>query len=516
MGAARAWYELVILEKDVPEKLILYTENWLQWLIKFTRDSGGITPSFFPMETAPEPIEWDFTAHMAGPWLAGACYAKLAGSQLPGLDDFIEASVKEILDNQINLPYDQIMNGSWSSEVREETGEGAACNGVFYGYWSGEILRGLAMYLLAKRLSPGESIYTEYEMSSHYPPYLLASPIAQNGNRTIPPHLSQAAGTGRLSQDRGWQAVNAEPIGQGGIPPKREDFNGVLYLLSQLLFWYQQGGIMKYTGELDYEVGNEVMYQDKKFRCIYTNGPSTKKVTPGTNAQVWRNMDAAVPAGTVQAFANVSLGGSDGRRPVFWGETDANEGWVLADGGDDGLGGTVPDLVGRFVLGSTVQESGQTGGSNSATTASTSISGTIGSTVLTVDHLPSHTHSGEATSAGGHTHTRGSMEITGAFASYEMGRFGSTTTEGAFYTAGSWFRGTSGHNGSAPLFRFQASRSWSGETSSSGAHTHTVSVSSTGGGKGHTHTLTGKAHQHTVSVPNPPFYKLAYFVKLPE
>lgn len=350
---------------------------------------------------------------------------------------------------------------------------------------------------------------------SNYPQYLLSSAIAVDGDKVVPPADSQTAGTGRLSQEEGWTDVNSMPISEGGIPPKREDFNGALYLLSQFLVWYQQGGVMQYVSSLQYEPNNEVFHQGVKYRCLIANGPGTSKcaVSPGTDKTVWVSRDKpSVLAGQVCPFYNCSVGGSDGRRLIPWGETEAHEEYVLCDGGTDGLGGNVPNLIGQFLLPSTVAEAGQTGGSDSATTTSASGTGTVGETVLTVDQIPSHTHTGSSSSAGAHTHTRGTMNITGEVPTGARW----TDATGAFYLdrTGEQDGDTSGSGGR--IFAFDASRSWNGETSENGAHTHTMNLNNTGGGKGHTHSLNIGSHTHTVTIPKPVFYKLAFFVKLPE
>lgn len=219
---------------------------------------------------------------------------------------------------------------------------------------------------------------------SNYPQYFLTTPIAVNGDKTIPPATAQEAGTGRLSQEQGWGSVNAMPINEGGVPPKRDDFNGALYILSAYLVWIQQGGLFNYSPNYDYEVGNEVMYQGVKYRALQANGPSSTLKTPGTDATVWKNMDANVPAGACVPFANVTLGGSDGRRPIFWGKTQADEGWVLADGGSDGQGGIVPNLLGKSIEGSNPTDAGGTSG---GTTVSTSSGIPVGSILLMAGDL---------------------------------------------------------------------------------------------------------------------------------
>lgn len=118
----------------------------------------------------------------------------------------------------------------------------------------------------------------------------------------------------------------------------------------------------------------------------------------------------------------------------------------------------------------------------------------------------SHTHTITAStaSAGSHTHTRGSMNITG--------NFGGTDVQIGYYGNGA-FAITSGgiwkdeyQSGYGKHMSFDASRNWTGATSSNGAHTHTVTASASSAGE-HTHTITGSnatngAHTHTISGSN--------------
>lgn len=108
------------------------------------------------------------------------------------------------------------------------------------------------------------------------------------------------------------------------------------------------------------------------------------------------------------------------------------------------FGGTWEQIQGRFLLGvSSSYPVNQTGGEETHT--------------LTVNESPAHTH------------TRGTMNITGSFYGDSVSRDVNITRTGAFYDAGGI-----GHFG-APQdwnlpngFKFDASRSWTGETSSSG------------------------------------------------
>lgn len=355
---------------------------------------------------------------------------------------------------------------------------------------------------------------------SKYPPHLLSCPIAQNGDKAAVPVTAQEAGAGRLSQEEGWGAWNSRPIGEGGIPPKREDFNSVLNLLSSFLVYYQQGGVMKYSASLDYEPGNEIFSATgTKCRCLVANGPNTAKgvVAPGSDKTVWKNLDApSVIAGQITPFYNCRLGGSDGRRLIPWGESVADERYVLCDGGTDGLGGNVPNLMDKFLLPSTVAQAGQTGGSLNLSIPGVTVNGTVGETVLTVDQIPSHSHTGSTSTAGSHSHTRGSMNITGFFGADDRA---ARLTDGAFYSKNDASQNTSAEGGDGrPWWRFlfDASRTWSGSTSESGSHSHSITMGSTGGGRGHTHTITSSSEAQTLTLDRPPFYRLAYFVKLPE
>lgn len=355
---------------------------------------------------------------------------------------------------------------------------------------------------------------------SKYPPHLLSCPIAQNGDKAAVPVTAQEAGAGRLSQEEGWGAWNSRPIGEGGIPPKREDFNSVLNLLSSFLVYYQQGGVMKYSASLDYEPGNEIFSATgTKCRCLVANGPNTAKgvVAPGSDKTVWKNLDApSVIAGQITPFYNCRLGGSDGRRLIPWGESVADERYVLCDGGTDGLGGNVPNLMDKFLLPSTVAQAGQTGGSLNLSIPGVTVNGTVGETVLTVDQIPSHTHTGSTSTAGYHTHTRGSMNITGFFGADDRAAW---LTDGAFYSKNDASQNTSAEGSDGrPWWRilFDASRTWSGSTSESGSHSHSITMGPTGGGRGHTHTITSSSEAQQIALDRPPFYRLAYFVKLPE
>ena len=112
----------------------------------------------------------------------------------------------------------------------------------------------------------------------------------------------------------------------------------------------------------------------------------------GIKVDPWDSFPSRVPI----AVDGVTFGGSDGRRAILPGETEARENWVKCDGGSDGKGGTVPDLRGRMILGaSNAYAAGSTGGS---AIHAHSLSGAVGATTLSVAQVASHTHSGNVSS----------------------------------------------------------------------------------------------------------------------
>ena len=111
---------------------------------------------------------------------------------------------------------------------------------------------------------------------------------------------------------------------------------------------------------------------------------------------------------------------------------------------------------------------------------------------LTVNNLPSHNHTASTNDVGAHTHTRGTMNITGEIFSrsggdgtyagfVQAGKGAFTYTKKYDTGAAGWTFSNSGTNARDRLV-FNASNTWTGETSSSGSHNHSVTVNNTGSG----------------------------------
>lgn len=256
-------------------------------------------------------------------------------------------------------------------------------------------------------------------------------------------------------------------------------------------------------------------------RCIYTDGKiyvaqraiaadESPFPTPGDESNVWLKEGVGGggnPAGSVIPFYNVNLGGPDNRNPIFWGQSEPDTGWLICDGGSDGRGGSVPDMRGKFIMGADgVDDAGQTGGAASVTPTvsvqNATQGGSIGNTTATGNVGVSGTNVGvQGTTLDGNTLPTHSHQ-TNAAQVCERG--------------GGRFCVDAGAGATAPY-------SWVTNSGGSAAHAH--SVYDPGHSHGfsaapHTHSFTGVAHTHTATVSAistvPPYYKMAYCVKLPE
>lgn len=159
----------------------------------------------------------------------------------------------------------------------------------------------------------------------------------------------------------------------------------------------------------------------------------------------------------------------------------------------DLFGGSWEQINNTFLVAQgTSYSPGSTGGSASSTHTHNIAAGTSGSTILTIAQTPAHTH------------TRGTMEITGAFYGDEVSRDVGITGTGAFQIRGG---GTGGFMGSgfkytlSNGFNFAASRSWTGETSSVGE------------GEGHTHSTPATTTSEASNTNNLPPYLAVYMWK---
>jgi len=248
-------------------------------------------------------------------------------------------------------------------------------------------------------------------------------------------------------------AVFSMPLSRGGKAIPRRTLNGLLKLLGDWLYYYQQGGVPSYSESVDYIPGREVLSNNKIWRCTKANGADNPQIP--TEGEYWTEflttnsiLDKFYPVGSIYISVN-----NTSPSILFGGEWEQIQEKFLLSAGDTHTAGT-------------------TGGEFSHT--------------LTIDEMPQHNHTASSDSTGAHTHTRGTMEIYGA---WERFWCESNNTQGAVQVRRESV-GWLGHDDANVQANadFYASRHWSGATSSNGDHSHTITVDNNGSGNAHNNT----------------------------
>lgn len=85
-------------------------------------------------------------------------------------------------------------------------------------------------------------------------PSLVPLPFANGGSKNVIPTASSPT-PGLASLTDGFPALTSTPISAGGIPPVREDFNGILNLLSANTQWSNAGGFYPYDSGFSTSIG---------------------------------------------------------------------------------------------------------------------------------------------------------------------------------------------------------------------------------------------------------------------
>ena len=196
------------------------------------------------------------------------------------------------------------------------------------------------------------------------------------------------------------------------------------------------GSVMPQTGDEDgLELGEDGKLRVRK-ASAYQRGGVLASVTAAANAVPQAGQDGMLDESWVPRpdywdmfppFVPIPIwgtvpGGSDNRRAIMPGATQAREEWIFCDGGSDGKGGTTPDLRGRYIRGASLdQYAGTVGGSEEVTV---NLSGSTGATTLSTTQMPSHDHTVRALGSGG------SLEMYGSAA------YGYTDTDRTTSAAG--------------------------------------------------------------------------------
>lgn len=121
-------------------------------------------------------------------------------------------------------------------------------------------------------------------------PTPLSNELAWNGDKNPIPDTNDGS-KGLFSVEYGFPYVTQQPLAQGGIPPQRNDFNGVLNLLSKFIRYFQNGGIFAYSSAMDYSVGMLVRNGDRLYVCKAENGANTSAgVQNISNSNYWNEI----------------------------------------------------------------------------------------------------------------------------------------------------------------------------------------------------------------------------------
>ena len=317
------------------------------------------------------------------------------------------------------------------------------------------------------------------------------------------------ADSGLASWSALFPQLTALPLSAGGRAPKREDFNGLLRAFGQWVFYFMQGGVPSWERGIAYTAGSFARHNGTTWTAL-KNSTGVKPVEGEywhalsnfytSDSLVSDLLNKVYPVGSIYMSAvNVSpasfLGGT-------WQAIE--QGRMLMAAGSSWQAGTTGGAAYHAL---TVQEmpahdhsaveTAAGGHTHGASTGSAGAHSHSGGT----NNAGNHYHTGTTNGAGSHSHTRGSMNITGAFWNLGTAPQG---TNGAIYTGGAptnpaWIdshvRTTSGTS-----INFDASRSWTGSTSTDGSHTHSYSTSWSGL---HAHSLSissAGAHTHSVAI----------------
>ena len=185
--------------------------------------------------------------------------------------------------------------------------------------------------------------------------------LVVNGDTNVIPQ-STPAGSGALSFDDGFPQITQIPLGAGGIAPDRKDFNAVMKLLGDAVFFMQNGGFWSYNPLFDYAVGRVVLYTDGfLYQCIQANGTLDPKAP--TDSAYWTKIP------TLSDFDEISF--KTGDIKIHTTSTVPN-GWLLCNGagvsrttfsnlfakigttygtGDGSTTFNIPDLRDRYIIG---------------------------------------------------------------------------------------------------------------------------------------------------------------------
>ncbi|SPX93767.1 Uncharacterised protein [Morganella morganii] len=87
-------------------------------------------------------------------------------------------------------------------------------------------------------------------------PKLIVKPFAKNGQKNIiPENYETSMESNQATWDQGFGQITMLPVAAGGLPPKGQDFNGILNQISENIVYLSQGGRFKFSAEYAEAIG---------------------------------------------------------------------------------------------------------------------------------------------------------------------------------------------------------------------------------------------------------------------
>ena len=302
------------------------------------------------------------------------------------------------------------------------------------------------------------------------------------------------ADSGLASLSAFFPQLTALPLSAGGRAPKREDFNGIFKKIAQWVYFYMQGGVPSWAKAVTYTAGSLASYGGKTWTAL----KDSTGVKPA-EGEYWHALSNFYTSGSlvsdllnkVYPVGSIYMSAVNVSPASFLGGTwqAIEQGRMLMAAGSSWQAGTTGGAAYHAL---TVQEMPAHDHSAVETAAGGHTHG------ASTGSAGAHSHSGSTNTAGDHAHTRGSMNITGTFdGNVDDDNKGGKS--GAFYTTGRPIYGANGDD-MGGVIGFDASRSWTGWTSTNGNHSHWLSISSAGA---HTHSVAiaaAGAHTHAITI----------------
>lgn len=211
-------------------------------------------------------------------------------------------------------------------------------------------------------------------------PDLIPMPFAENATPgTIEPI---EATTPTVPQDATWSTgfpqVTMQPLAAGGIPPRGQNFNGVLNALSRHIFHMQGGGQYKWSDDHGpYSIGDVLQSDDglRSYVSVVDNNTDNFNTTPAAIGDTWLPWSGDAKANSnlsVLAGAGLTGGGTLTQNRTLSVQFGTTAGTVM-EGNDSRIAGAVPQtrqiIAGAGLTGGGDLSANRTLAVNFATTA---------------------------------------------------------------------------------------------------------------------------------------------------